>query len=113
MLEPQRASRSSVEPFIPFGSDERQYCSPGFNLPVGSLMRTMYHRFPEYHTSLDDLEFVTAHALGGSLALYARVVDALEANRVLENTQPFCEPQLVQARPVPDDGRRPLRRSSA
>lgn len=83
-----------VVPFVPSGSDERQYCSPGFDLPVGSLMRTMYGVYPEYHTSLDDLELVTADALGGSLRMYARVVEALEANEVLRNTQPFCEPQL-------------------
>ncbi len=83
-----------IEPFLPWGSDERQYCSPGFDLPVGSLMRTMYHRFPEYHTSLDDLEFVTPEALGGSLAMYAAVLEALEANEVLEATLPHGEPQL-------------------
>jgi len=94
----------SVEPFIPFGSDERQFCSPGFNLPVGSLMRTMYHRFPEYHTSLDDLDFITADALGGTLRMYALVVDALEAAEVLENTQPFCEPQLSKRGLYPTTG---------
>ena len=93
-----------IEPFVPFGSDERQYCSPGFDLPVGSLMRTMYHRFPEYHTSLDDLEFVTADALGGTLELYLRVVDALEANRVLVNTMPYCEPQLGKRGLYPNTG---------
>ena len=94
----------SVEPFVPFGSDERQFCSPGFDLPVGSLMRTMYHRFPEYHTSLDDLGFITADALGGTLRLYARIVDALEADERLENTQPFCEPQLSKRGLYPTTG---------
>ena len=84
----------SVLGFAPIGSDERQYCSPGFNLPVGSLTRSMYGRYPEYHTSLDDLDFITPGGLGASLRAYWRFVEALEANEVLVNTQPFCEPQL-------------------
>ena len=54
-----------VEPFSPWGYDERQYCSPGFNLPVGCLMRTPHGRFPEYHTSADDLDFVRPGRAGG------------------------------------------------
>jgi aminopeptidase-like protein len=84
----------SVVDFVPLGSDERQYCSPGFDLPVGSLMRTMYGTFPEYHTSDDDLDFVTADGLAGSLAAYGRLIDALEANVTWQSTSPFCEPQL-------------------
>lgn len=84
----------SVVDFFPLGSDERQYCSPGFDLPVGSLMRTMYGTFPEYHTSDDDLDFVTADGLAGSLAAYTRLIDALEANVTWRSTSPFCEPQL-------------------
>jgi aminopeptidase-like protein len=83
-----------VVDFFPTGSDERQFCSPGFNLPVGSLMRTMYGRYPEYHTSLDDLSFVTPDALGGTLEMYLAIVDALEANETLATTVPHCEPQL-------------------
>lgn len=76
------------------GSDERQYCSPGFNLPVGSLMRSMYATYPEYHTSLDDLSLITAEALGQSLEAYHRIVEALEGNVTLEVTVPCGEPQL-------------------
>jgi aminopeptidase-like protein len=83
-----------VVDFFPTGSDERQFCSPGFNLPVGSLMRTMYGRYPEYHTSLDDLSFVTPEALAGTLEMYLAIVDALEANETLATTVPYGEPQL-------------------
>ena len=80
--------------FVPSGSDERQYCSPGFDLSVGSLMRSMYGTYPEYHTSLDDLTLVTPAALEESLGMYERLVNVLEANETLETTMPFCEPQL-------------------
>jgi aminopeptidase-like protein len=84
----------SVVDFFPLGSDERQYCSPGFDLPVGSLMRTMYGTYAEYHTSLDDLSFVTADGLAGSLDAYRRLVETLEANTIWRRTSPCCEPQL-------------------
>jgi aminopeptidase-like protein len=80
--------------YYPARSDERQYCSPGYDLPVGSLMRSTYDIFPEYHTSLDDLELVTAEALGESLRMYHRVVEALEAAQTYEVTMPYGEPQL-------------------
>ncbi len=83
-----------AEEFVPFGYDERQFCSPGFNLPVGSLTRTPYGRYPEYHTSADDLSFVTAAALEGSLRTYLAVIDLLEGNRRYVNLNPKCEPQL-------------------
>jgi aminopeptidase-like protein len=83
-----------VVDFFPSGSDERQFCSPGFDLPVGSLMRSMYGTFPEYHTSLDDLDFVTPEALGETLELYELLVETFEANERLVTTLPFCEPQL-------------------
>src|SRR5688500_9971387 len=57
----------AVEPFVPYGYDERQYGSPGFDLPVGSLTRTPWGRYPQYHTSADDLELVRPEALAGSL----------------------------------------------
>jgi aminopeptidase-like protein len=83
-----------IQDFSPWGYDERQYCSPGFNLPVGCLMRTPHGRFPEYHTSADDLEFVRAEALADSFANCLRLFGALERNRTYLNTNPNCEPQL-------------------
>jgi aminopeptidase-like protein len=83
-----------VVDFFPSGSDERQYCSPGFDLPVGSLMRSMYGTYPEYHTSLDDLTFVTADGLGGTLDVYLAIVGVLEGNETLDTTVRHGEPQL-------------------
>lgn len=80
--------------FTPFGYDERQYCSPGFNLAVGSLSRTPHGRFPQYHTSDDNLSFVTATALDDSLAIYWAVLALLEQNRTYINLSPKGEPQL-------------------
>ena len=83
-----------LEPFVPFGYDERQYGSPGFNLPVGSLTRTPWGRYPQYHTSADNLDFVRPEALEGSLRTYLAVMDVLEGNRRYLNLNPKCEPQL-------------------
>ncbi len=80
--------------FVPFGYDERQFCSPGFDLPVGSLTRTPWGQYPEYHTSADNLELVRPAALAGSLAAYLEVMAVLEGNRRYRNLNPFCEPQL-------------------
>ncbi len=80
--------------FYPYGYDERQYCSPAFNLPVGCLMRSPHGTFAEYHTSADNLEFVQPAALADSLAKCLSVVDVLEHNRTYLNQNPKCEPQL-------------------
>ena len=80
--------------FSPYGYDERQYCSPGFNLPVGCMMRSSYGTFEQYHTSADNLEFVTAEALADSLKTCEAVIDLLELNRYYLNLLPKCEPQL-------------------
>ncbi|MBU0477135.1 DUF4910 domain-containing protein [bacterium] len=80
--------------FFPSGSDERQFCSPGFNLPVGSLMRTPYARFPEYHTSLDNLDIIAPEYLADSFQKYIKVVSILENNITYLNINPKCEPQL-------------------
>jgi len=91
----REAGEHTVTPFDPGnGSDERQYCSPGFDLPVASVMRTMYTRFPEYHTSLDDKSLIDFQSLAESVAVYERIVDALEHNLVWWNTVQFGEPQL-------------------
>ncbi len=80
--------------FFPYGYDERQYCSPGFNLPVGCLMRTPHGRYPEYHTSADDLSLVRPECLADSLIKYLDVLSVLENNRTYLNQCPKCEPQL-------------------
>lgn len=80
--------------FYPHGNDERQYCSPGFNLPVGCLMRTPCGEFPEYHTSGDNLECVRPDALGDSFVKCLNIFSVLEQNRRYLNMNPKCEPQL-------------------
>ena len=80
--------------FLPIGSDERQFCSPAFNLPVGSLMRTMHGKFPEYHTSADNLDFVRAENLEDALIKYSGIIFILENNKKYINLNPKCEPQL-------------------
>jgi aminopeptidase-like protein len=80
--------------FFPYGYDERQYNSPGFRAPVGSLMRARHGHFPEYHTSADNLEFISAANLAESLAVVHSIVDVIEGNRTYKNLAPDGEPQL-------------------
>ncbi|MBZ0296422.1 MAG: DUF4910 domain-containing protein [Anaerolineae bacterium] len=80
--------------FSPYGYDERQYCSPGFNLPVGGFMRSQYGRFPQYHTSADNLELVQPRYLADSFAKFLAIFDVLENNRTYLNLNPKGEPQL-------------------
>ena len=80
--------------FVPYGYDERQYCSPGFNLPVGCLMRTPHGRYPEYHTSADNLDFIQPRFLVDSFRIYLSVLSVLEGNNKYLNQNPKCEPQL-------------------
>lgn len=84
----------SIEDFSPYGYDERQYCSPGFNLAVGCLMRSPHGKFAQYHTSADNLEFVDPAALGEAYSAILSVFELLEHNRTLRNLNPKCEPQL-------------------
>ena len=116
----QSGDQYEIHDFSPYGYDERQYCSPGFNLPVGSLTRTPHGYFPEYHTSADNLSFVKAEALQNSFETYLAVCQRLDERSRLAsqlgqrtndqkkstfdeldmrhlryvNTQPKCEPQL-------------------
>ncbi len=83
-----------VVEFSPRGSDERQYCSPGFNLPVGSLMRSMHEKFPQYHTSADNKSFVVFDAMQQSVLKFIDIIEVIEKNEKYINTMPFCEPQL-------------------
>jgi aminopeptidase-like protein len=90
--------------FFPYGYDERQYCSPAFNLPIGCFMRTPHGEYPEYHSSADNLEFVKTESLVDSYGRCLEALELLEENRIYLNQNPKCEPQL---------GRRGLYRSVA
>ena len=83
-----------VKDFSPYGYDERQYCSPGFNLAVGSLTRTPHGQFPQYHTSADNLDFVQPQYLFDSLEAYLSVLQVVDDNKRYLNLNPKCEPQL-------------------
>jgi aminopeptidase-like protein len=85
---------AQIRDFSPYGYDERQFCSPGFDLPVGLLQRSPFGEFREYHTSADNLDFVRPEQLAGSLSIIEDAIAILEQDRRLLNTQPFCEPQL-------------------
>jgi aminopeptidase-like protein len=83
-----------LQDFTPYGYDERQFCSPGFDLPVGCLSRTPYARYPEYHTSADDLDLVRPEHLQDSLEACWEVLQVLDGNRRYLNLKPKGEPQL-------------------
>lgn len=85
-----------IRDFEPFGYDERQFCSPGFDLPMGCFMRTPNGEYAEYHTSGDNLDFISPSQLADSLAKLRRVLDVLDANRKFRNLKPKCEPRLGQ-----------------
>ena len=80
--------------FDPYGYDERQFCSPGFNLPVGRISRSVYGSYPEYHTSGDDIGFVDDASLTETLSVVIEALDLLEHDRRYRNLNPRCEPQL-------------------
>jgi aminopeptidase-like protein len=83
-----------IRPWLPYGYDERQYCSPGFNLPVGCLSRTPFGEFAEYHTSADNPDFVQSVHLEEALAVVRRLCFTLDRNRTYRNLQPYGEPHL-------------------
>jgi aminopeptidase-like protein len=93
MLE-QSGRPHTILDFEPYGYDERQFCSPGFNLPIGALSRTPYARYPQYHTSADNLDLVTPHALHDTLEACWQALQILETDRHYLNLNPNCEPQL-------------------
>ncbi|MCA0931054.1 DUF4910 domain-containing protein [Lutimonas saemankumensis] len=80
--------------FYPYGYDERQFCSPGFDLPVGRLSRACHGEFEEYHTSGDNLDFVNEKNLDESLHLIKKIVNTIEGNFYFNNLFPYGEPQL-------------------
>jgi len=79
--------------FLDRGSDERQYCYPGVDLPIASIMRSKYGTYDQYHTSLDDLNFISSEGLNGSYEAYIKVIESLEENVIYQN-ELLCEPQL-------------------
>jgi aminopeptidase-like protein len=83
-----------IVPFIPYGYDERQYCSPGFDMPVGCFMRSPNGTYPEYHTSADDLGLVRPEFLDDSLAKLRDIVAILEGEARYLSRNPKGEPQL-------------------
>ena len=83
-----------ITPFIPYGYDERQYCSPGFDLPIGCLMRTPNGEYPEYHSSADNLSLLRSDSLAHSLAVLQRIVAVIEGDAVYRSRNPKGEPQL-------------------
>jgi aminopeptidase-like protein len=86
--------KARIRDFVPYGYDERQYCSPGINLPVGCFMRTPNGEYPQYHSSADDLSLVTPRALGESVGQLLALVQVLEENDRFVNLAPKGEPQL-------------------
>ncbi len=86
--------------FSPYGYDERQFCSPGFDLAVGCFMRTPHGTFPEYHTSADNLEFLRPESIADSISKCMGIFQLLEQNKTYINLSPKCEPQLGTTRPI-------------
>jgi len=80
--------------FFPYGYDERQYCSPGFDLPVGLFQRSQFATFPEYHTSADNLDFIRPQHLATSFRWIVQALQILDTDRRLVNLSPKGEPQL-------------------
>jgi aminopeptidase-like protein len=84
----------TIEDFSPYGYDERQYCSPGFNLPVGLFQRSKYGTMPQYHTSADNLAFIKPERLLESYSVIVKTIGVIENDAIHRNMAPNCEPQL-------------------
>jgi aminopeptidase-like protein len=89
-----RGAPHEILDFSPYGYDERQYCSPGYDLPVGCLSRTPFARYPEYHTSADDLDFIRPESLADSYDACVALLEVLDGDAVYVNQNPKGEPQL-------------------
>ncbi|MFH1033310.1 MAG: DUF4910 domain-containing protein [Pseudomonadota bacterium] len=100
-------------PFAPNGSDERQYSSPGFRIPMATICKDKYFAYDYYHTSLDDLSFISASGIVDSLEVYLKAVEILEGDEVLISTNPHCEPQLGRRGLYPQLGGKLLPRPAA
>jgi aminopeptidase-like protein len=100
-----RGEPFSIQEFIPYGYDERQFCSPAFDLPMGSLLRTPNGCFPQYHTSADDLSLVTPDALAGSLDCADAILQLVDQNTTCVNLQPKGEPRLGPRGLYPPSGK--------
>ena len=88
-------NKFKIYDFLERGSDERQFCSPGVDLPVCSIMRSKYGTYPEYHTSLDNLKFISANGLYGSFKIISKTLEILEINHIYKNNyNNLCEPKL-------------------
>lgn len=89
-----RDRENRIIDFYPYGYDERQFCSPGFNLAVGCLSRTPYGQYKEYHTSADNMELIKPASLAEAYEVYHEILSILDSNDTYVNLQPRCEPQL-------------------
>jgi len=81
--------------FLERGSDERQYSGPLLNIPIVSIMRSKYHEYKEYHTSLDDMNFISPEGLQGSFDVHKEIINILENNLTYKSVN-FCEPFLTK-----------------
>lgn len=116
MILSRHSPSARTTDFSPYGYDERQFCSPGFDLPVGSLQGSRWGEFPEYHTSADNLDLIRPEHLERSLRLLVGIIEVLEQDRYVRSKLPFGEPQLgrrglyddADGRPLPEDVRMAL-----